>query len=271
MSWSLISRWSPRACAGSAHLAAESLEPLSDPSGEALAGRPGGGVFPAWGGSVPLGLGHLPGDDHRLGWFKVGVRKVRAARQKILAVGPRGRGGVAGRAYHRSHSPPLTRAGRGVSAMVIPAERLRDSCRCHPGRRCAGTPGTERREEIPERGCSPASGPRERLAGLAAARPGPRRGGYQHTAASMFTLLKKMSQQELATWAARAGRDRPVLRSLAEPRDHRAGCEAGSADGPSRPGRPGRAVGDVAPPDTRADLSPTDPHLPWARRRRFAP
>ena len=192
------------------------------------------------------------------GWVKVSVRDTNGG-EKILAV--RGQGDVVGEraALTTGVRSATVTALDEVSAMVVPAERFAEFLRGHP--RAADVlerQVTERREEDRAR-LFPAerAGAERRLAWLLLDLA-QRRGGYQHTAAAIFTL--PMSQQELADWAGtspdaigrflRSWRDRGIIARGERSRR----LTVIDLDGLA-------ALCDVAPPDTRADRTPNGSRL----------
>ena len=133
------------------------------------------------------------------GWVKVSVREGSDGAEKILAV--RGQGDVVGERAAltgQARSTTVTALDE-VSAMVIPAERFAEFLRSH--RRAAEVlqrQMTERRDDRTRLFPGERVDAERRLAWLLLDLA-QRRGGYQHTAAAMFTL--PMSHQELAEWA----------------------------------------------------------------------
>ena len=225
---------------------------LADPEREALAAAGVEEVFRA--GSVLCRAGE---DTSQVliidsGWVKVSVRD--GATEKILAV--RGQGDVVGERAALTtqvRSATVTSLDE-VSAMVIPAERFAEFLRSHPrAAEVLERQVTERREEDRAR-LFPGepSGAERRLAWLLLDLA-QRRGGYQHTAAAMFTL--PMSQQELADWTGtsadaigrflRSWRDRGIIARGERSRR----LTVIDLDGLA-------AVCDVAPPAIRADQVP---------------
>jgi len=170
---------------------------LADPEREALAAAGVEEVFRA--GAVLCRAGEDTSQVMIIdsGWAKVSVRDGGA--EKILAV--RGQGDVVGEraALTAGVRSATVTALDEVSAMVVPAERFAEFLRGHPrAAEVLERQVTERREEDRAR-LFPAerAGAERRLAWLLLDLA-QRRGGYQHTAAAMFTL--PMSQQELADW-----------------------------------------------------------------------
>jgi CRP-like cAMP-binding protein/tetratricopeptide (TPR) repeat protein len=225
---------------------------LADPEREALAAAGVEEVFRA--GAVLCRAGEDTSQVMIIdsGWVKVSVRE--GGTEKILAV--RGQGDVVGERAAlttRVRSATVTALDE-VSAMVVPAERFAEFLRGHP--RAADVlerQVTERREEDRARlfPGEPA-GAERRLAWLLLDLA-QRRGGYQHTAAAMFTL--PMSQQELADWTGtsadaigrflRSWRDRGIIARGERSRR----LTVIDLDGLA-------ALCDVAPPDTRAGRAP---------------
>jgi CRP-like cAMP-binding protein/tetratricopeptide (TPR) repeat protein len=139
------------------------------------------------------------------GWVKVSVRDALAAAEKILAV--RGQGDVVGERAaltSRVRSATVTALDE-VSALVVPAERFAEFLRGHPrAAEVLERQVTERSEEDRMR-LFPGGPPRaerasaERRLAWLLLDLAQRRGGYQQTSATVFTL--PMSHQELADWA----------------------------------------------------------------------
>jgi CRP-like cAMP-binding protein/tetratricopeptide (TPR) repeat protein len=225
---------------------------LADPEREALAAAGIEEIFRA--GAV---LCHAGEDTSQVmiidsGWAKVSVTD--GGKEKILAV--RGQGDVVGEraALTAGVRSATVTALDEVSAMVVPAERFAEFLRGHPrAAEVLERQVTERREEDRAR-LFPGerSGAERRLAWLLFDLA-QRRGGYQHTAAAMFTL--PMSQQELADWAGtsadaigrflRSWRDRGIIARGERSRR----ITVIDLDGLA-------ALCDVAPPDTRAGRTP---------------
>ncbi len=225
---------------------------LADPEREALAAAGIEEIFRA--GAV---LCHAGEDTSQVmiidsGWAKVSVTE--GGTEKILAV--RGQGDVVGEraALTTGVRSATVTALDEVSAMVIPAERFAEFLRGHPrAAEVLERQVTERREEDRAR-LFPAerAGAERRLAWLLFDLA-QRRGGYQHTAAAMFTL--PMSQQELADWAGtsadaigrflRSWRDRGIIARGERSRR----ITVIDLDGLA-------ALCDVAPPDTHAGRAP---------------
>jgi CRP-like cAMP-binding protein/tetratricopeptide (TPR) repeat protein len=191
---------------------------LADPEREALAAAGVEEIFRA--GAVLCRAGEDTSQVMIIdsGWVKVSVRDDDT--EKILAV--RGQGDVVGEraALTTGVRSATVTALDEVSAMVVPAERFAEFLRGHPrAAEVLERQVTERREEDRAR-LFPAerAGAEPRLAWLLLDLA-QRRGGYQHTAAAMFTL--PMSQQELADWAGtspdaigrflRSWRDRGII------------------------------------------------------------
>ena len=192
------------------------------------------------------------------GWVKVSVREGPGGTEKILAV--RGQGDVVGeRAALTTQARSATvTALDEVSAMVVPAERFAEFLRGHPrAAEVLERQVTERREEDRMR-LFPGdrAGAERRLAWLLSDLA-QRRGGYQHTAAAVFTL--PMSQQELADWTGtsadavsrflRTWRDRGIIARSERSRR----LTVIDLDGLA-------ALCDVAPPDIRASRAPNGSH-----------
>jgi CRP-like cAMP-binding protein/tetratricopeptide (TPR) repeat protein len=225
---------------------------LADPEREALAAAGVEEVFRA--GSVLCRAGEDTSQVMIIdsGWVKVSVRD--GGTEKILAV--RGQGDVVGEraALTTGVRSATVTALDEVSAMVVPAERFAEFLRAHPrAAEVLERQVTERREEDRAR-LFPGerAGAERRLAWLLLdlAR---RRGGYQHTAAAMFTL--PMSQQELADWAGtsadaigrflRSWRDRGIIARGERSRR----LTVIDLDGLA-------ALCEIAPPETRASPAP---------------
>jgi len=225
---------------------------LADPEREALAAAGVEEVFRA--GAVLCRAGEDTSQVMIIdsGWVKVSVRDGGA--EKILAV--RGQGDVVG------ERAALTTAVRSatvtaldeVSAMVIPAERFAEFLRSHPrAAEVLERQVTERREEDRARLFSAERAGAERRLAWLLLDLAQRRGGYQHTAAAMFTL--PMSQQELADWTGtsqdaigrflRSWRDRGIIARGERSRR----LTVIDLDGLA-------ALCDVGPPATRADQAP---------------
>jgi CRP-like cAMP-binding protein/tetratricopeptide (TPR) repeat protein len=225
---------------------------LADPEREALAAAGVEEVFRA--GSVLCRAGEDTSQVMIIdsGWVKVSVRE--GGTEKILAV--RGQGDVVGEraALTTGVRSATVTALDEVSAMVVPAERFAEFLRGHPrAAEVLERQVTERREEDRARLLpGERAGAERRLAWLLSDLA-QRRGGYQHTAAAMFTL--PMSQQELADWAGtsadaigrilRSWRDRGIIARGERSRR----ITVIDLDGLAAPC-------DVAPPDTRAGRAP---------------
>ena len=225
---------------------------LADPEREALAAAGVEEVFRA--GSVLCRAGEDTSQVMIIdsGWAKVSVRE--GGTEKILAV--RGQGDVVGEraALTTGVRSATVTALDEVSAMVVPAERFAEFLRGHPrAAEVLERQVTERREEDRAR-LFPGerAGAERRLAWLLFDLA-QRRGGYQHTAAAMFTL--PMSQQELADWAGtsadaigrflRSWRDRGIIARGERSRR----ITVIDLDGLA-------ALCDVAPPDTHVGRAP---------------
>jgi CRP-like cAMP-binding protein/tetratricopeptide (TPR) repeat protein len=225
---------------------------LADPEREALAAAGVEEVFRP--GSVLCRAGEDTSQVMIIdsGWAKVSVTE--GGTEKILAV--RGQGDVVGEraALTTGVRSATVTALDEVSAMVVPAERFAEFLRGHPrAAEVLERQVTERREEDRAR-LFPAerAGAERRLAWLLLDLA-QRRGGYQHTAAAMFTL--PMSQQELADWAGtsadaigrflRSWRDRGIIARGERSRR----ITVIDLDGLA-------AMCDVAPPDTSVGRAP---------------
>jgi CRP-like cAMP-binding protein/tetratricopeptide (TPR) repeat protein len=173
---------------------------LADPEREALAAAGVEEVYRA--GSVL----YRAGDDSSQvmiidsGWVKVSVRDAGAAGEKILAV--RGQGDVVGEraALTTALRSATVTALDEVSAMVVPADRFAEFLRGHPRAvEVLQRQVKERQEEDRARLFPGERASAERRLAWLLLDLAQRRGGYQHGAATVFTL--PMSHQELADWA----------------------------------------------------------------------